>query len=53
MNLQEQISRIKQVMGLLTEDQKNYENKPIVFVGTAGSGKSIDELVNEIIFKLT
>jgi len=40
MNLQEQISRIKQVMGLLTEDQKNYENKPIVFVGTAGSGKS-------------
>jgi len=40
MNLQENISRIKQMMGLLTEEEKSYESKPIVFIGTAGSGKS-------------
>ena len=27
-------------MGILTEDQKNYVNQPIVFVGSAGAGKS-------------
>ncbi len=40
MNLQENIYRIKQVMGLITEDQNNYLNQPIIFVGTAGAGKS-------------
>lgn len=40
MNLQEQISRMKSMMGLLTEEEKSYESKPIVFIGTAGSGKS-------------
>ena len=40
MNLQENISRIKQMMGLLTEEEQSYENKPIVFIGTAGAGKS-------------
>ena len=40
MNLQENIHRIKDMMGLITEDQNNYENKPIVFVGPAGAGKS-------------
>jgi len=28
------------MMGLLTEEEKSYESKPIVFIGTAGSGKS-------------
>ena len=27
-------------MGLLTEEEKSYVNKPIVFIGTAGAGKS-------------
>jgi flagellar biosynthesis GTPase FlhF len=41
MNLQEQISRMKSMMGLIIEEeQKVYESKPIVFVGTAGAGKS-------------
>jgi shikimate kinase len=41
MNLQEQISRIQSMMGLIIEDeQKVYESKLIVFVGTAGAGKS-------------
>jgi hypothetical protein len=41
MNLQENIQRIKEMMGLLTEEeQKSYESKPIVFIGTAGAGKS-------------
>ena len=41
MKLQEQISRMKSMMGLIIEEeQKVYENKPIVFVGTAGAGKS-------------
>jgi len=40
MNLQENIHRIKQMMGLLNEEVKSYESKPIVFIGTAGAGKS-------------
>jgi hypothetical protein len=40
MNLQENIQRIKQMMGLLTEEEQPYESKPIVFIGTAGAGKS-------------
>ena len=40
MNLQEQIHRMKQMMGLLIEEEQSYENKPIVFIGTAGAGKS-------------
>ena len=28
------------MMGLLTEEEKSYVNKPIVFIGTAGAGKS-------------
>jgi len=41
MNLHEQITRIQSMMGLIVEDeQKIYESKPIVFVGTAGAGKS-------------
>ena len=40
MNLQENIQRIREMMGLLTEEEKSYENKPIVFIGTAGAGKS-------------
>jgi hypothetical protein len=41
MNLQENIQRIREMMGLLTEEeQKSYESKPIVFVGTAGAGKT-------------
>jgi hypothetical protein len=42
MNLQENILRIKEMMGILDEgwERTNYENKPIVFIGTAGAGKS-------------
>ena len=40
MRLQEDINRIKQMMGLLTEEEQPYESKPIVFIGTAGAGKS-------------
>jgi len=41
MNLQENIQRIKEMMGLIIEEeQKTYESKPIVFVGTAGAGKT-------------
>ena len=41
MNLQENIQRIKSMMGLLTEeDQKSYENKPIILIGPQGTGKS-------------
>ena len=40
MNLQENIQRIREMMGLVTEEEKSYENKPIVFIGTAGAGKS-------------
>jgi adenylate kinase family enzyme len=40
MNLNENIHRIKQMMGLLVEEEKTYESKPIILIGTAGSGKS-------------
>jgi adenylate kinase family enzyme len=40
MKLDENILRVKELMGILTEDQKNYVNQPIVFVGSAGAGKS-------------
>ena len=41
MNLQENIQRIKQMMGLITEEeQKSYENKPIILIGPQGTGKS-------------
>jgi shikimate kinase len=40
MNLQENIQRIKKVMGLLTEEEKPYENKPIILIGPQGTGKS-------------
>jgi len=41
MNLQEQISRMKSMMGLLIEDeQKTYESKPIILIGPQGTGKS-------------
>ena len=35
-----EINEIKKMMGLLTEEEKSYVNKPIVFIGTAGAGKS-------------
>ena len=41
MNLNENIQRIKQMMGLVTEEeQKSYESKPIVLIGPQGTGKS-------------
>jgi len=42
MNLQENINRIKQMMGLLTEQegQRTYESKPIILIGSQGTGKS-------------
>jgi shikimate kinase len=41
MNLQEQVSRIKSMMGLIIEDeQKIYESKPIILIGSQGTGKS-------------
>jgi shikimate kinase len=40
MNLQENVSRIKLMMGLLTEEKKSYENKPIILIGPQGTGKS-------------
>ena len=41
MNLQEQISRMKSMMGLIIEDeQKVYESKPIILIGPQGTGKS-------------
>ena len=41
MNLQENIQRIKQMMGVLTEEeQKSYKSKPIILIGPQGSGKS-------------
>jgi shikimate kinase len=41
MNLQENIQRIKKMMGLLTEEeQKSYESKPIILIGPQGTGKS-------------
>ena len=41
MNLQENIQRIRQMMGVLTEEeQKSYKSKPIILIGPQGSGKS-------------
>ena len=41
MNLQEQISRMKSMMGLIIEDeQKVYESRPIILIGPQGTGKS-------------
>jgi len=40
MNLQENIQRIREMMGILNEEEQSYESKPIVFIGTAGAGKS-------------
>jgi len=41
MNLQENIQRIKSMMGLLKEEeQKSYESKPIILIGPQGTGKS-------------
>ena len=40
MNLQEQISRIKLMMILLNEEDKNYVNQPIILIGSQGTGKS-------------
>ena len=40
MNLQEQIYRIQEMMGLLNEEKKSYENKPIILIGPQGTGKS-------------
>jgi shikimate kinase len=41
MNLQENIQRIKEMMGLLIEEeQKSYESKPIILIGPQGTGKS-------------
>ena len=40
MNLQEQLNRIQEMMGLLNEEKKSYENKPIILIGPQGTGKS-------------
>ena len=41
MNLQENIQRIREMIGFLTEkEQKSYENKPIILIGPQGTGKS-------------
>ena len=41
MNLQENIQRIKSMMGLLVEEQqRSYESKPIILIGPQGTGKS-------------
>ena len=41
MKLQENIQRIREMMGFLTEkEQKLYENKPIILIGPQGTGKS-------------
>ena len=41
MTLQENIQRIREMMGFLTEkEQKSYENKPIILIGPQGTGKS-------------
>jgi shikimate kinase len=40
MNLQENILRIREMMGILTEDEKSYESKPIILIGPQGTGKS-------------
>lgn len=39
--LNEELNRIRNMMGLISEqEQRPYESKPIVFIGTAGAGKS-------------
>ena len=40
MNLNENIYRIKQMMGLLVEEEKTYDSKPIILIGPQGTGKS-------------
>jgi len=40
MNLNENIIRIKQMMGLLVEEEKTYDSKPIILIGPQGTGKS-------------
>jgi shikimate kinase len=40
MNLHENILRLKGLMGILTEDQNRYESKPIILIGSQGTGKS-------------
>ena len=40
MNLNEQIYRIQEMMGLIIEEKKSFENKPIILVGSQGTGKS-------------
>ena len=40
MNLQENIQRIREMMGLLTEEEQSYESKPIILIGPQGTGKS-------------
>jgi shikimate kinase len=40
MNLEENIQRIKEVMGILKEEEKPYESKPIILIGPQGTGKS-------------
>lgn len=40
MNLYENISRVKELMNLLKEEEKRYEEKPIILIGPQGSGKS-------------
>jgi adenylate kinase family enzyme len=40
MNLQEEIKRIKSIMGLIIEEVKSKKVKPIILIGPQGSGKS-------------
>jgi len=40
MNLQENILRVRKMMGLLTEEEKSYESQPIILIGPQGTGKS-------------
>lgn len=40
MNLHENILRVKELMNLLKEEEKRYEEKPIILIGPQGSGKS-------------
>jgi len=38
--LNEEINRIKNLMGIITEEEKQYVDEPIILVGSAGAGKS-------------
>jgi shikimate kinase len=40
MNLNEQIERIKSMMGVIEESKKTIEKKPIILIGPQGAGKS-------------